>query len=35
MDETGEKVPQAEMEALCLTHHDALPAWDYTLAPST
>lgn len=33
--ETGEKVPQPEMDALCLTHYDALPAWNYTLAPST
>ncbi len=31
--ETGEKVPQAEMDALCLTYHDTLPAWNYTLAP--
>ena len=33
--EKGEKVPQAEMDALCLTLHDTLPAWNYTLAPST
>lgn len=33
--ETGEQVPQAEMEALCLTHYPALPAWNYTLAPAT
>jgi len=30
---TGEKVPQAEMDALRLTPHDTLPAWNYTLAP--
>ena len=32
--ETGEKVPQSEMDALCLLSHDTLPAWNYTLAPS-
>lgn len=33
--ETGEKVPQAEMDALSLTGHDTLPAWNYTLAPGS
>ncbi len=33
--ETGERVPQAEMDALCLTRHETLPAWNYTLAPSS
>ena len=31
---TGEQVPQQEMEALALTSHDTLPAWNYSLAPS-
>ena len=30
---TGEQVPQQEMEALLLTSHDSLPAWNYSLAP--
>ena len=30
---TGEQVPQQEMEALSLTSHDTLPAWNYSLAP--
>jgi len=33
--ELGETVPQPEMDALCLAHYEALPAWNYTLAPST
>ena len=32
---TGEKVPQAQMDALCLSRHQTLPAWNYTLAPSS
>jgi hypothetical protein len=32
--ETGEKVPQPEMNALYLKRHDTLPAWNYTLAPA-
>ena len=32
--QTGEKVPQAEMDALSLTRHDTLPEWNYTLAPA-
>ncbi len=32
--ETGEKVPQPEMDALCLKRHDTLPAWNYTLPPA-
>ena len=30
---TGEKVPQADMDPLCLTRHDILPARNYTQAP--
>ena len=32
--ENGEKVPQSEMDALCLSKHKTLPAWNYTLSPS-
>ena len=31
--QTGEKVPQADMDALCLCRHETLPAWNYTLYP--
>jgi hypothetical protein len=31
--QTGERVPQHQMDALCLRPHDTLPARNYTLAP--
>lgn len=31
--ETGEKIPQAEMDTLCVASHEILPAWNYTLFP--
>ena len=33
--EKGEQVTQDEMDALCLTSHDTLPTWNYTLTPHT
>ncbi len=32
---TGERIPQAQMDTLSLQPHDTLPAWNYSLAPST
>lgn len=33
--QTGERVPQHQMDALRLRPHKTLPAWNYTLAPVT
>jgi hypothetical protein len=30
---TGQKIPQADFEALALCRHETLPAWNYTLYP--
>jgi len=30
---TGEKIPQADMDALTVCEHETLPAWNYTLFP--
>jgi hypothetical protein len=32
--ETGERIPQNQMQQLALTRHATLPNWNYTLAPS-
>jgi hypothetical protein len=30
---TGEKISDADMDRLCLTRHETMPDWNYTLAP--
>lgn len=31
--QTGETIPQEDLDALCLCRHETLPAWNYTLYP--
>ena len=33
--EKGEKISDQQMRQLMLTNHITLPAWNYTLTPST